>query len=233
MSDTSTPILVGCGDVTDTTTPAEAGRSPFDLIAEASQLALSDAGAVALARVIDVVAAVRLFADTSPRFVSKLGGSTNPPKSIAQRLGIPAARYVYSSGGGNMPQYLVNHFSEAIAEGEVRAVLIAGGEALRTHQGVERAHLPISWNEDPGGEPESVGITRPPRSAEEERHNLRAPGCHLSAYRKRDSRGARPEHFRAPAGDGEALLAVCQRCCGQSPCDAPRRLLGGAFGYRR
>jgi len=122
-----------------------------------------------------VVAAVRLFADTSPRFVSKLGGSTNPPKSIAQRLGIRAARYVHSSGGGNMPQYLVNHVSEAIAEGEVRAVLIAGGEALRTHQGVERARLPISWNEDPGGEPASVGITRPPRSAEEERHNLRAP----------------------------------------------------------
>ncbi len=174
MSDSRIPILVGCGDVTDATTPAEAGRSPIDLIAEAVRRALSDTGADALAAAIDVVATVRFFADTSPRFVSKLGGSTNPPKSIAQRVGIRAARYVYSSSGGNMPQSLVNHFSEGIALGEARAVLIAGGEALRTQQAVERARLPISWSEDPGGQPESVGIIRPARSDEEERHNLRA-----------------------------------------------------------
>jgi acetyl-CoA C-acetyltransferase len=174
MSDDRIPILVGCGDVTDETTPVEVGRSPFDLIAEAGRLALADAGASALAGAIDVIATVRLFADASPRFATKLGGSTNPPRSIAERLAIHPARYIYSSSGGNMPQYLVNHFSQAIAEGDIRAALIVGGEALRTQQGVERANLPISWREEPGGHPETVGIVRPPWSDEEERHHLRA-----------------------------------------------------------
>jgi acetyl-CoA C-acetyltransferase len=174
MSDDRIPILVGCGDVTDATTPVEVGRSPFDLIAEAARRALADTGAGALAGAIDVIATVRLFADASHRFATKLGGSANPPKSIAQRLAIHPRRHIYSSSGGNMPQYLVNHFSQAIAEGDIRAVLLTGGEALRTQQGVERANLPISWSEDPGGQPEAVGIVRSPWSEEEERHHLRA-----------------------------------------------------------
>jgi hypothetical protein len=34
-ADDRLPVLVGCGDVTDATTPIEVGRSPFDLIAQA------------------------------------------------------------------------------------------------------------------------------------------------------------------------------------------------------
>ena len=30
------PVLVGCGDITDLSTPAERGRSPYDLIAQAA-----------------------------------------------------------------------------------------------------------------------------------------------------------------------------------------------------
>jgi len=36
---------VGCGDITDLTTPAAAGCSPYDLIAAAARLALADTGA--------------------------------------------------------------------------------------------------------------------------------------------------------------------------------------------
>ena len=82
----STPILVGCGDVTDLTTPIEAGRSPFDLMAQAAKLALADAGAPGLLEAIDTVAALRLFSDTSHRFATRLSSSTNPPKSVADRL---------------------------------------------------------------------------------------------------------------------------------------------------
>src|SRR6185295_17706038 len=99
----STPILVGCGEVTDLTTPVEVGRSPFDLIAEAGRLALADAGGKGLAAAIDTVAMLRLFADSSFRFATELGTSTNPPKSIARRLGIDARRHIYTHSGGNMP----------------------------------------------------------------------------------------------------------------------------------
>ncbi|HLJ89820.1 MAG TPA: acetyl-CoA acetyltransferase [Candidatus Angelobacter sp.] len=174
MIEDSTPILVGCGQVTDLTTPIEAGRSPFDLIAQAALLALADTGIENMATKIDTVAMLRLFSDTSHRFATKLGSSTNPPKSVAQRVGIHASRYIYTWHGGNMPQYLVNAFAESIANGETHAVLIAGGEALRTQHGVERAGLPVSWHEDPGGQAEPVGLPQRPWSECEERHNMRA-----------------------------------------------------------
>jgi acetyl-CoA C-acetyltransferase len=155
-------------------TPAEAARSPFDLIAEAGRLALDDAGATGIAGAIDTVAMLRLFSDTSHRFRTRLGTSANPPKSVARRIGISADRYIYTWNGGNMPQYLVNVLAEAIARGEIRAALIAGGEALRTQHAVERAGLSVDWSEDPGGQPELLGNPRRGWSDSEDRHNMRA-----------------------------------------------------------
>ncbi len=211
MPEDSTPILVGCGDVTDTTTPVDEGRSPFDLIAQAGQRALADAGAPGLAGAIDTMAMLRLFADTSHRFATKLGSSRNPPKSVADRLGIPAGRYVYTWNGGNMPQYLTNLFAEAIARGDIRAAMICGGEALRTQHGVERAGLPVSWNEDPGGEPELIGDPRRGWSDHEDRHAMRAAITMYPLF-ENAIRGARgrsvPEHMRAMGCLFEKFAAV-------------------------
>lgn len=174
VPDLHTPILVGCGDITDIDTPVERGRSPYDLIAEAGRRALADAGGSGLAQAIDTVAMVRSYKDTSHRFATRLGGSANPPRSVAKRLGLDAGRYVYTWNGGNMPQYLANQFAEEIARGEMRAALVVGGEALRTQHGVERARVPVSWEEDPGGEPELIGDPRRGWNEHEDRHNLRA-----------------------------------------------------------
>jgi len=196
----STPILVGCGDVTDLATPIEAARSPFDLIAQAGRLALGDTGVPTLAQAIDTVAMLRLFSDTSHRFRTRLGTSSNPPKSVAQRLGIHAHRYIYTWNGGNMPQYLVNMLAESIAKGESRAAMIVGGEALRTQHGVERAGLAVNWTEDPGGEPELIGNPQRGWSDYEDRHNMRAA---ITMYPLIENaiRGALgrsiPEHMRA------------------------------------
>lgn len=172
-ADDRLPILVGCGDVTDATTPIEVGRSPFDLIAQAGRLALEDSGAPGLGDVVDTLAMLRLFSDTSPRFRTKLGASTNPPRSISQRLGINPGRHIYTSGGGNMPQYLVNLFCEEIARGDMRAAMIVGGEALRTQYHGERAGIAVSWDEDPGGAPEFYGDERRGWSDHEEAHGMR------------------------------------------------------------
>jgi acetyl-CoA C-acetyltransferase len=174
--DPATPVLVGVGEVTDDHTPALAGRSPYDLIEQAARLALHDSGAgAALAGVIDTVAMVRLFADTAPRFASGMGRSSNPPRSIAQRLGLPGVtQHLYTWSGGNMPQVLVNQFAEGLAAGAHRAVLVCGGEALRTQQGVLRAGLPVSWAEDPGGEPALVGDARRGWTDHEADHGLDA-----------------------------------------------------------
>ncbi|HLW54568.1 MAG TPA: acetyl-CoA acetyltransferase [Candidatus Angelobacter sp.] len=199
MIENSTPVLVGCGDVTDMATQIEAGRSPFDLIAQAGQLAIADTAAARMAEAIDTVAMLRLFSDTSHRFRTRLGSSSNPPRSVAERLGIKADRYIYTWNGGNMPQYMVNLLAEAIAKGEVRAALIAGGEALRTQHGAERAGLEVDWTEDPGGQPELVGNPQRGWSDYEDRHNMRAA---ITMYPLIENaiRGARgrsiPEHLQ-------------------------------------
>jgi acetyl-CoA C-acetyltransferase len=172
--DQHTPILVGCGDVTDVDTPVERGRSPYDIIAQAGKLALADAGGSGLAGAIDTIAMLRSYKDTSHRFETRLGGSTNPPKSIASRLGLKTSRHIYTWNGGNMPQSLVNQFAEEIAGGGMRAAMVVGGEALRTQHGVERAGLPVSWQEDPGGTPELIGDPRRGWNEHEDRHKLRA-----------------------------------------------------------
>ncbi len=200
MPDKNTPILVGCGDVTDLDTPAERGRSPYDLIAEAGKRALADAGGNALAGAIDTIAMLRSYKDTSHRFETRLGGSSNPPKSIANRLGLNAGRHIYTWNGGNMPQFLVNQFAEEIAGGRMRAAMVVGGEALRTQHGVERAGLPVSWQEDPGGEPEQIGDPRRGWNEHEDRHNLRAAITQYPLFENaiRGRRGRTlEEHMRA------------------------------------
>src|SRR5947208_16718954 len=131
MPEDSTPFLSGSGEGTDVTTPVERGRSPFDLTAQAGRLALADAGGSGIAQAIDTMAMLRLFADTSHRFATKLGSSTNPPRSVADRLGRSPARNIYRWNAGTIPQYRVTLSPEAIAPGGIRAPLSPGGERLR------------------------------------------------------------------------------------------------------
>ncbi|HET7524908.1 MAG TPA: acetyl-CoA acetyltransferase [Burkholderiaceae bacterium] len=211
MPDDRTPVLVGCGDVTDLTTPAAAGRSPYDLIADAARRALADTGAAAvLGEAVDTVAMLRSFADTSHRFASAIGTSTNPPKSVARRLGLNASRHLYTWNGGNMPQVLVNAFCEQIACGEMQAALICGGEALRTQHGVQRDRLPVSWAEDPGGAPEPIGDARRGWSDDEERHRLRAAITFYPLFENaiRGTRGASVEQHLRTMGELLARFAA-------------------------
>lgn len=197
------PVLVGCGEITDTTTPPGDARSPYDLVAQAARAALQDSAAAGIAGVIDTVAMVRAFADTAPRFAHGFGRSTNPPRSIARRLGLEASRHLYTWPGGNMPQFLVNHFAEALAQGDARAVLVCGGEALRTQHGLQRAGLSANWNEDPGGEAELIGDPRRGWSDHEERHRLRAAiGMYpLFENALRGARGRGVEQHRRAIGE--------------------------------
>lgn len=211
MLDPRTPILVGCGDVTDLTTPAAAGRSPYDLVAAAGRRALADTGAAsALIASIDTVAMLRSFADTSYRFASNIGTSSNPPKSVADRLGLRASRHLYTGNGGNMPQALVNLFCEQIAGGQMQAVLICGGEALRTQHGVQREGLTVKWSEDPGGAPELIGDPRCGWSDHEELHRLRAAITFYPLFENsiRGARGATVAQHLRSMGDLLARFAT-------------------------
>src|SRR5215468_12620960 len=162
MIDARTPILVGCGQLTDTQGKPSSARSNVAFCAEA------------VGRKIDSVAVLEFFPDVSPRFASPFGRCSNPPKAVANRLAAAPRQLLYTHSGGNMPQYMVNRLAEEIAAGETELALICGAELLRSTQNARKAGLKIDHNEDPGGEPTRVGDRRFGFSDEEARHDLRA-----------------------------------------------------------
>jgi acetyl-CoA C-acetyltransferase len=176
--DPRTPILVGCGQITDTTGAPSSARSNTAFCAETARLALADTrasiGAEVLGRQLDAVAVLEFFPDISPRFASPFGRCSNPPKGVANRLNATPRQLLYTHSGGNMPQYLVNRFAEEIARDETELALVCGSELLRSTQNARKSGLAIDHREDPGGEPTRIGDSRFGFSDEEARHDLRA-----------------------------------------------------------
>jgi len=146
----------------------------MDLTAAAARGAAENAEAGAkLIEALDTIVILRSFSDTSWRFTSPFGGSKNPPKSIASRIGAANARnLIYTYPGGNMPQWCVNQLFEQITNGQISAAMIAGGEALATQKAAQRAKIDLDWNEDPGGEPEVWGVATQGWNDLEERHRM-------------------------------------------------------------
>ena len=176
MIDPQTPVLIGCGQVTDMDTPPERGQSAIDMIERAARLAAADTGGgEAILRALDSVCILRLYTDTSWRFESPFGRCNNPPAAVAGRLGAATARLQYTHAGGNMPQYMVSQTAEEIAAGAVDLALIAGGEALRTMRGARKAGIELDWTEEAEGDYAEIGDSRPGVSEYEMRHGMRAP----------------------------------------------------------
>ncbi|MBT4490989.1 MAG: acetyl-CoA acetyltransferase [Rhodospirillaceae bacterium] len=174
MDESRTPILVGCSQITQREADPAAALSPMELTTAAARQAADDTGAgQALLAALDTVLAIRSFSDTSWRFASPYGQSTNMPKTLAARIGAAIAkRLIYTYPGGNMVQWSINRLFEMITRGEVGAALIAGGEALSTQKAAQRAGLELDWNEDPGGVPEMWGVETRGWNDVEDRHRM-------------------------------------------------------------
>jgi acetyl-CoA C-acetyltransferase len=174
MDDWHIPILIGAGQITQREPDPRVALGAMDLTAVAARRAAEDAhGGNALLQALDTVVVLRSFSDTSWRFKSPFGGPKNPPKSIANRLGITAAkRLIYTHAGGNMPQWCVNRLFAMVTRGEIGAAMICGGEALATQKAAGRAGIDLDWNEDAGGEPEQWGIPTRGWSDMEDRHRM-------------------------------------------------------------
>jgi acetyl-CoA C-acetyltransferase len=176
MDDRHTPVMIGCGQVTQRERDPLKALSPMDLMAQVARLAAQDAGpGKRLIEALDSLVVIRSFSDTSHRFASPFGTYRNPPKSLAQRIGASGLkRHIYTHPGGNMPQYCVNRLSEQVARGEVAAAMVVGGESLATQKAAERAKIQLNWDEDPGGSPILWGVERRGWSDCEDRHGARA-----------------------------------------------------------
>lgn len=160
----STPVILGAGQVTERiATPDYQARSAHELASAAVQLALADTGSADdLREAVDAIAFVRTFADSVPESFKSLfapfGDSSNQPRSVAQRTGCKPEHAILSKACGDEPQRLVAEFCQRIANGELRAAVVCGAEAIATQRAMQgtEGQAP-DWSESPDGSLEDRG----------------------------------------------------------------------------
>jgi acetyl-CoA C-acetyltransferase len=158
------PIIVGVGQVTNKTDDLAQAREPLALMEEAARLAERDADASGLLAKIDSLQVVNVVS----------WPSADPPADLAARIGASPGEKIYTTLGGNTPQWLVNETAERIASGRVRLALIAGAEALHSARRARKLEQQLDWS--PRGRPEpNAGDNRPGSSDMENKHGAFAP----------------------------------------------------------
>ncbi len=166
MIDARTPVLVGVGQLTQRDVEPAAALEPLALMVEAARQAADDAGAgAALLARLDTIAVVNILS----------WPYGNAPGLLGERLGAKPTECLYSTVGGNTPQWFVNETAAKIAGGTVDAALLAGAETVRTMARARRAHVALEWTSGGPGSPTTVGETRDGTTSYEADHGLVLP----------------------------------------------------------
>ena len=145
MKNREMPVIVGVGQVSEKEFDL-GSSSPVALMAKAVANSLVDAGlSVDTMAEVDTLAVVKSFREATK----------NSPEALARRIGADNAKQWLMPNGGNGPQYLVNRFSESIAEHQCDFVVLAGAEAMATARKIVKTtgNQP-SWDEPSLTDPE-------------------------------------------------------------------------------
>ena len=166
MTDDRTPVLIGAGQVTQRDIDPAQAKEPLALLVDAALGAAQDAGADTrlLARA-DTVAVVNILS----------WHYGNAPGLVAERLGAHPAQEIYTTVGGNTPQFLINEVAAQIAAGRVRLALLAGAETVRTLLRARRAGVELHWTSGGTGRPAVMGESTPGTTDDEVNHGLQMP----------------------------------------------------------
>ena len=193
MSEKNMPVLVGVGQVTEREFDVDSS-SVLDLMEQAAFKAAEDAGiSKAILADLDSLVIVKSFREST----------RNSPEALANRIGANRATQWLMPNGGNGPQYLVNRFGEAIANGESQFVMFAGAEAMATARKIVKAtgEQP-PWQEAASGDPSYLVKDVELSSAHEQQHGLwLAPGFYaMSENARRHQLGHSVEEHQLELG---------------------------------
>ncbi len=217
--DPRTPVLVGCGQVTNHpdgaallpggVDPPGPSAEPLELMVTAVRAAAADCGGDG--------AGDRLLAQTgSVRVVRPLSWHyADAATPLAERLGIAPRELAQSGIGGNSPQMIASASARAIAAGTVDVVVVAGAECLGSRVAHRRANggAEPPWTVQPPTTPAPValGTDRAPVTDEELRAGLLQPVHVYPLFEQaiRAAAGRTPgEHARVVGGLWERFAAV-------------------------
>jgi len=130
----SLPCIIG---VAQKTWRQEDGDAPHPLHqnVEVSSMALADSGNAALIDCIDELDVVR----------SLSWHYDDLPGAVAAALGLKNGERKLSGMSGTSPQRFISDAAEKILQGERRAVLVTGGEALATRKRAQKSERQLGW----------------------------------------------------------------------------------------
>lgn len=175
MINPKTPVLVGSGQITQKIENFEDAKNPIEMMHEASLLAIQDAGVEDLQNYIDSVVTVRFIFDSGAGARPPFSIFKNPPKSLADKLGIKGAETFYGPTGGNTPQFLLNIFAERISHGQSEVVLLSGSECFSTMRKASKNGKKTGWGDDVVGNRIDLGYEKPGGTDNEIKHGIAFP----------------------------------------------------------
>lgn len=146
------PILVGVAQHTVHPRDLSVAQEPISLMEEVARLALADTEADS-AREIDSVRVVNVISWSYDRAAHLL----------AEKLSLGPGERLYSTIGGNTPQWLINRTAQDLIAGRIKAALIVGAEAGYSVRLAARARQKLPWTARAGAAQTDtiVGDSRP------------------------------------------------------------------------
>lgn len=161
--DENLPIIVGVGQVTQRP-ETERPREPLALMAEAARRAEANARAGDLLHGLDSVRVVNVFSWPSKA----------PAHDLSHALAVAPREQIYTSLGGNTPQWQVNEAAQRIHSGDLKLVLIAGADCVYSARRARAKGVDLGWS--PRGTPTpDAGDTRPGVNEAEAKHGATLP----------------------------------------------------------
>lgn len=119
------PVVVGVGDIKNSSKKLEDAKEPLELILEAIHTALQDTGVLP-----SLVREVQSSIDSVDIVATWTWPYPDLPGLISERLGVQPSHKYYSGHGGNSPGKLFDDAARRISLGENKFAIVAGGEAL-------------------------------------------------------------------------------------------------------
>ncbi len=163
MAQDNHPIIVGVGQHT-VRDGVEGAMEPVEMMALAARRAEQDAETKGLLERADSVRVVNVF---SWRYA-------DAPGLLSERVGASPREKLYTTLGGNSPQWLVNETASAIARGDVKVALLAGAEAVNTVRRARQRGVELPWTPQ-GNASGMIGDKRMGGSEIEIKHGAASP----------------------------------------------------------
>ena len=158
------PVVIGVAQRTYRTDDPAAAGEPLLLMEDVARAAFADTHANGVSARVDSVRVVNMI--SAPY--------ANPAGALAERLGLAPGERLYTSIGGNTPQWLVNRTADDLAADRVRIALLAGAEALHTLRLASERGIALAWTRR-AGHPPMIGDTRMGSHPDEWHHGAQMP----------------------------------------------------------